>query len=178
MLLCTPHVHQYGDDPGVANYHHQHRDHQTQYIDCEDVIKPPGLVFRLEVACQSVRLIGHLCEDNIWQRDTQAQHPDKHGQSDACPHSAISCHLVSMHDDHVAVQRHDNHEEDAAVEAGLVGASGKTAHKVSESPLTDDNVVRVERQREDEEEVGESQVQEADVCQVCLVAVLHQDTHH
>lgn len=83
-----------------------------------------------------------------------------------------------MYDDHVAVQRHDNHEEDAAEEAGVVAARDEATHKVSESPPTDHREVSVERQREDEDEVRDSQVEKADVCQVGLVAVLHQDTHH
>jgi len=85
---------------------------------------------------------------------------------------------VSVHDDHVAVKRHDHHEEDAAEETSAVGAGGQAAQNVSEGPLSDPGVVRVERQREDEEEVGESQVEKADVCQVGLVPMLHQDTHH
>lgn len=83
-----------------------------------------------------------------------------------------------MHEDDVAVQRHDNDEEDAAEEPDVVEASDEAAHKVSESPFTDHRVVTVERQREDEQEVRESQVEKADVCEVSLVSVLHQDTHH
>lgn len=82
-----------------------------------------------------------------------------------------------MHDYYVSVQRHDNHEEDAAEEPGVVGDSSKAAHEVSRSPIADDSVVSIERQSYDEEEVRESQVEEADVCQVGLVAVLKQDTH-
>lgn len=138
----------------------------------------PDMIFRGVVTTQPVRLICHLCEDKSRQRDTQAQHPDEHGQDDACPHGAIPCHTVSVHDDHVAVQRHDNHEEDAAEEPGLVDARDEMAHKVTKSPCADHREVRVERQREDEEEVGDSQVEKAHVCQVGLVAVLHQDAHH
>uniref|UniRef100_A0A3P9BFC0 Uncharacterized protein n=1 Tax=Maylandia zebra TaxID=106582 RepID=A0A3P9BFC0_9CICH len=101
--------------------------------------------------------------------DKQAQHPNEHGQNDGCPHCAKTCNPVSVHDDHVAVQRHDNHEEDAAEEASLVRAGQQTAHEVSKSPLADPGIVRVERQREDEEEVRESQIEEADVCQVALI---------
>lgn len=178
MLLCTPHVHQCGDDPGVANYHHQQGNHKTQYICRKEIVKLPGVVFRDVLTTQPVGLICHLREDESRQRDTQAQNPDEHGQDDARPQGAIPCHAVSVHDDHVAVQRHDDHEEDVAVEPGVVGAGEEAAHEVSESPLADHRVVGEERQREDEEEVGESQVEEADVCQVGLVAVLHQDAHH
>ena len=142
---------------------------------CEIVIKLPVIVFWFVTTSHP---IFHRCEDDIRQRDAEAQHPDEHGQGDAWPQGVISCHLVSVHDDHVAVKRHNHHEEDAAEETSAVGAGGKTAHKVSESPLTDPGVVRVERQRENKEEVGESQVEKADVCQVGLVAMLHQDTHH
>uniref|UniRef100_A0A3P9BFI0 Uncharacterized protein n=1 Tax=Maylandia zebra TaxID=106582 RepID=A0A3P9BFI0_9CICH len=93
----------------------------------------------------------------------QAQHPNEHGQNDGCPLCAITCNPVSVHDDHVAVQRHDNHEEDAAEEANVVRAGDQTAHEVSRSPLADPGIDRVERQREDEEEVRECQVEEADV---------------
>uniref|UniRef100_A0A669AXI5 Uncharacterized protein n=1 Tax=Oreochromis niloticus TaxID=8128 RepID=A0A669AXI5_ORENI len=102
--------------------------------------------------------------------DKQAQHPNEHGQNDGSPLCAITCNPVSVHNDHVAVQRHDNHEEDAAEEASLVRTGYQTAHEVSKSPLADPDIVRVERQREDEEEVRESQVEEADVCQVALIA--------
>uniref|UniRef100_A0A3Q4H3P0 Uncharacterized protein n=1 Tax=Neolamprologus brichardi TaxID=32507 RepID=A0A3Q4H3P0_NEOBR len=107
--------------------------------------------------------------DKIWQRHKQAQHPNEHGQNDGSPLCAITCNPVSVHDDHVAVQRHDNHEEDAAEEASVVRAGDQMAHEVSKGPLADPGIVRVERQREDEEEVRESQVEEADVCQVALI---------
>lgn len=84
---------------------------------------------------------------------------------------------MSVHDNHIAVQRHDNHEEDAAEEAGVVGARQETAHEVTEVPLAGHSVVNVERESGDEEEVGEGQVEETHVGHVGLVAVFHQDTH-
>uniref|UniRef100_A0A3B4FSE5 Uncharacterized protein n=1 Tax=Pundamilia nyererei TaxID=303518 RepID=A0A3B4FSE5_9CICH len=127
------------------------------------------------------KLLGLFCflyEDKIRQRDKQAQHPNEHGQNDGCLLCAITCNPVSVHDDHVAVQRHDNHEEDAAEEANVVRPGDQTAHEVSKGPLANPGIVREERQHEDKEEVRESQVEEADVCQVALIAMLHQDTHH
>lgn len=52
------------------------------------------------------------------------------------------------------------------------------AHKVSEDPFLDSRVVGVEGQGEDEEEVEESQVEEADIRQGGLAAVFQQNTHH
>lgn len=178
MPLCTPHVHQCGDYPRVASNHHQQGNQKTQNICCKEVIKLPGIAFRCVVTTQPIRLICHPCEDQSRYRDAQAQNPDQQGQSNACPHRAIPYRSDSMHDDHVTVQCHDNHEEDAAEEPSVVGYSGDTAHEVSGSPFADHRVVNIERQRQDEEEVRESQVEKADICQIGLVPVLHQDTHH
>ncbi len=178
MLLCGPHVHQCGKDPGVASHHHQQGNPETENICCEDVVVPKRLVFIVWVTTLSVTLIGHRREEKSRQRHTQAQYPHGDGQHDARSHRAITCNSERVHDDNVAVQRHDGHEEDAAEEAGGVGHGGETTHKLPEKPFAHPSEVSVERQRDDEEEVGEGQVKEADVCQVGLVAVLHQDTHH
>lgn len=58
---------------------------------------------------------------------------------------------MSVHDDHVAVHCHGDHEEDAAEETKPVGAGQEAAHEDPEGPLADHDVVDVERQREDEE---------------------------
>lgn len=175
MLLGRPHVHKRRDDPGVTNYHHQQRNQETQHICCKYRIILPVLDIR-EVTFHYVRPICHLChlcEDKSWQRNAQAQHPCKHSQNNACLHCAVLSHPVSVHYDQIAIQRHDNHEEDAAEEAGLVEPRDYTAHEVSKIPTTDHNVVNIERQRKDKEEIRESQVEEADVCQVGLVAMFH-----
>lgn len=83
-----------------------------------------------------------------------------------------------MQDDHVSVNCHDNHEDDVAKEPTVVEDSSKMAHEITKSPFIDHRVVNIERQYQDENEVRESQVEEADVCQAVPVPVLHQDTHH
>lgn len=85
----------------------------------------------------------------------------------------MPCHLVSVHDNHIAVQGHDNHEEDAAEEAGVVGAGQETTHEVPEGPLANQSVVNVEWKRQEEEEIREGQVEETHVSHVGLVAVFH-----
>lgn len=190
VLLGSPHAHQSGDDPGVANHHHHHGKHQAQHVGGEEVVMHPALVFRGVVTfrplvllrhIEDVRplvLLRHFEEEERWQGDTEAKHPDERDQDDAHLHGAIPSHAVSMHDDRVAVHRHDDHEEDAAEEARLLGARQEPAHEVPVGPVADHHVVDVEGQREDEEQVGEGQIEEAQVRQVALVPVLHQDTHN
>lgn len=88
----------------------------------------------------------------------EAQHPNNDCYSDACPQSTILWHHDRVHNGSVAFQRHDNHEEDATEEAGVVGDSSKAANEVSKGPRADHSIVSVERQREDEEEVRDSEV--------------------
>lgn len=83
-----------------------------------------------------------------------------------------------MPDDHVSVQGHYHHEEDAAEEPSVVGGSGDTAHEVAESPLANRGVVSIERQRQDKKEVRESQVKKADVRHGSLVPMLYQYTQN
>lgn len=83
-----------------------------------------------------------------------------------------------MHDDHVSVQGHEHHEEDAAEEPSLVGGSGDTAHEVAKNPLAHHGIVSIERQRQDKEEVRESQVKKADVRHTSLVPMLYQYTQN
>lgn len=125
-----------------------------------------------------INLICHLSEDESWKRDTEGQQPDRHSHNDAGPQRAVSCHCEGVHDDHVSVQSHENHREDAANEPGTVGDGGETAHEVAKGPLAGHSVVSIEGQRYDKEEVSEGKVEEADVCQVALVTMLNQDTEN
>lgn len=59
-----------------------------------------------------------------------------------------------------------------------MGDGGETAHEVTKSPVAGHSIVSIERQRQDEEEVREGKVEEADVRQVGLVTMLHQDTEN
>lgn len=117
-------------------------------------------------------------EDKSWKGDTETQQPDTDAQDDAWPQGAVTNHFVCMHDGYVAVQGHGYHEEDAAEEAYVVAASQETAHETSKDPLTIGGEVGKERQSEDEDQVRQSQVQQADVCQVGLMPVFQQHTHH
>lgn len=71
------HVHQRGDDAGVANHHHHHRKHQAQHVHSKQIVMHPVLVFWGVIAsCRPFILDRHVGEDERWQRDAEAQHPD------------------------------------------------------------------------------------------------------
>lgn len=52
------------------------------------------------------------------------------------------------------------------------------ANKVSKDPLPNNDVVGLQRQCHGKKEVGECQVEKANVCQVGLLPVLHEHAHH
>ena len=79
-----------------------------------------------------------------------------------------------------AIQRHDDQGEDTRDHTGVLNQVDELAHELSERPVAGRIDDGVERHAEDEEEhVGDSEVQDEQTSRVALViAVLQDDDQH
>ncbi|KAG7265783.1 hypothetical protein CRUP_006445 [Coryphaenoides rupestris] len=174
-------------DAAVAERHDDQRDHQAQDVHLEEAEdRPPvpaavsgGVVLVIVQRGAEHRAVVRLRlqEARLGERRQDAGGPRHCGRQHAEGPRAGPERENGVHDGQVPVDAHEHEEEDAGVEAHVVGGQHRLACAFSEAPLVA-RLVGEEGQRAEQEQVGHRQVEQADVGHAAEARARRHHPHH